>query len=573
MDKRQNKTSRRACAFCRKRKLRCDRANPCGSCQKFGFECQYICVPDGRVSKSVSKSSRVNQLENRLYNVEQLLQSTSQDSGQIMNLSPNESLYRQIDDLAALSSSTIRSLEQAFFDFVHPVISLIHRGSYMESKATTPCYLTHAIWALGALNSEVHTGWSEQLYYSSRQKLEEAELKDRRFDRVTLAQAQAVILISYYELHQGFFHRSWISIAKAVRLVQVMKLHRLDGISQFRHSLESISTPKVITEAETKRRAFWHTFLLDRYCFVSTGSPTLIQEKDIYTYLPASDDAFAKSFEERYVVLQDALTTTTINQPLCSFAALVILLCQSISKLRSLDQYEMHIDATESLHNDLHSKSDLLQTALGTVYRVPKNLGIETSLLDPSLAYLHTATSTSTITLHIAARALAQDNVPLPESWPPDNKQCLEAATNITNVLEITNSWDLRSYHFLTLYSIYSAVAAFANSWLVNPQPSYKRSLRFLLNKLESFKPRIRLAHILLQDIDTEFPELQHRLRAQGESANSQSALCLDWEAQVVTHEHNKAFDFSDAQEHDPFLGDTNNWCLDEDHLYLNVFT
>ncbi len=58
-------------------------------------------------------------------------------------------------------------------------------------------------------------------------------------------------------------------------------------------------------------------------------------------------------------------------------------------------------------------------------------------------------------------------------------------------------------------------MAVFAASWLTDRQPSHKKSLRFLLGLLESFKEKVRLAQILLQDIDAEFPELQNLLGAQ----------------------------------------------------------
>lgn len=172
--------------------------------------------------------------------------------------------------------------EHAYFDFIHPVVNLIHQGRYFDSRTAPPCYLKQAIWALGALKSEAQSGLSDRLYRSSRKALEETELQDRRFDRVILAQAQTVILIASYELHQGHFHAAWMSIAKAVRLVQVMKLHRLDGIVKLRDPILVLSdNAPSFAELEEMRRAFWQTFLLDRYSAISTGSPPLLHEKDV----------------------------------------------------------------------------------------------------------------------------------------------------------------------------------------------------------------------------------------------------------------------------------------------------
>lgn len=225
------------------------------------------------------------------------------------------------------------SREQAFFDFIHPVINLIHQRTYIESRSTIPCYLRHAIWSLGALKSEAHLGWSERLYQSSRRKLEEAELKDRRFDGVILAQAQTVILIAVYELHQGYFHVAWMSIARAVRLVQVMKLHRLDGISQLRNpTLRLIDAREKITESEEMRRAFWHTFLMNRYSSISTGSPPLIQEKDAsFTFIDTT-----------YRLNMHRSTLTCPRLMMHSLEALTsnLCYCQTLLEIRSANHYQ-----------------------------------------------------------------------------------------------------------------------------------------------------------------------------------------------------------------------------------------
>lgn len=62
-------SGRMACAFCRKRKLRCNREVPkCDSCLKFGYDCEY--APPKESSKKDPKSgptpSHVKKFEDRL---------------------------------------------------------------------------------------------------------------------------------------------------------------------------------------------------------------------------------------------------------------------------------------------------------------------------------------------------------------------------------------------------------------------------------------------------------------------------------------------------------------------------
>lgn len=166
---------------------------------------------------------------------------------------------------------------------MNPVINIIHQTKYQSSNSV-PLYLQHVIWALGALNLETSYDSAEKLYRSSRRKLEEAELEDTLLDRATLYQAQAFILIAFYELHQGYLHRAWMSIARAVTIVQVLKLHQMDVIPQNLRLASGLSrTSTNVIDQEERRRAFWQTFLLDRYNSVSTGAPTLIQERDVRT--------------------------------------------------------------------------------------------------------------------------------------------------------------------------------------------------------------------------------------------------------------------------------------------------
>lgn len=107
----------------------------------------------------------------------------------------------------------------------------------------------------------------------------------------------------------------------------------------------------------------------------------------------------------------------------------------------------------------------------------------------------------------------------------------------------------------------------------MEPQKSYERSLRFLLNTLESFKQRIRLAHILLQDIDAEFPGLRHRLSAQEDSSVPQRPLLVGSESQTSTIEHIMDSHFANPQNSDVFFADATISGLDEDYMYTGALT
>ncbi|CZR61496.1 uncharacterized protein PAC_11393 [Phialocephala subalpina] len=579
MSQSHNHSTRRACTFCRKRKLRCSRDDPCSSCQKFGFKCQYSTKAEGLVRRTSTKVSRVHQLESRLGHVEQLLQSATQN-GVPGDVEPSHTIclarYGESDEVADLDASTTSLLEQAFFDFVSPVINIIHQIKYTEStmNASTipPSYLRHAICALGALKLEAQPHWSERLYHSSRRKLEEVELKDCRLDRVNLFQCQAWVLIALYELERGYFHRESMSTARAVQMVHLLKLHRHDALSRTHDpTLILVNTAKDITEAEERRRVFWQAFLLDRYNSVSLSTPPLIQENNICTYLPASNDAFVGGVEEEYFLLSEALKTKN-RQRISSYAASVVLLSRAVTKLTDLESCDI-ATTTDELMDVASLKENTLRSALTTSYNVPEYLDLSASLLDPSIAYLYTATPTATIIVHRTARFRDNNSN---NTMPTDILQhsrtlCLEAASTITMIMEITSGWDPRSYHFLIVYSIYCAAYVFATSWLEDQRPAYEKSLRFLLRLLETFKQHIQLAQTMLRDIDDDFPALQNRLNSRDRPSGAMQQGSFQFASSEPVFDLSRSgahLDLPRMSEYGSLFEDTGIWNTEEDLLF-----
>lgn len=140
--------------------------------------------------------------------------------------------------------------------------------------------------ALAAPASSIYSSLRETLYQSARKLLQDFELNDQSLDKVTLPQAQTWLLISTYEMLHGFIQRSLMSTSRAVRLVQMMRLHRVDAPNLNRDPIpDALGVPKDWTETEERRRLFWATFLMDRYAGISMGWPTLIDSRDV-SYFP-----------------------------------------------------------------------------------------------------------------------------------------------------------------------------------------------------------------------------------------------------------------------------------------------
>jgi hypothetical protein len=69
-----------------------------------------------------------------------------------------------------------------------------------------------------------------------------------------------------------------MSAAKAVRMVGMMGLHRLDSTLSEDEApvLPMIPPPRSWAELEERRRLFWACFCVDSYGSISAGWPTLV---------------------------------------------------------------------------------------------------------------------------------------------------------------------------------------------------------------------------------------------------------------------------------------------------------
>lgn len=142
-----------------------------------------------------------------------------------------------------------------------------------------PVALRYAIWTLAASVSDEFANLQSHFYRSARKYLEDGELSGHGENIINIAASQAWSLIACYEFKLMYFPRAWMSTGRAVRLVQMMGMHRLDGAGV--DVKQCLPPPKDWTEKEERRRTFWVAFCVDRYASIGTGWPMTIDEKDV----------------------------------------------------------------------------------------------------------------------------------------------------------------------------------------------------------------------------------------------------------------------------------------------------
>lgn len=149
----------------------------------------------------------------------------------------------------------------------------------MPPNMRPPTHLRYAIWTMAASVSDEHSGLQTHFYKRARKYIEEAELKGHGESIISVASSQTWSLIACYEFKLMYFPRAWLSTGRAVRLAQMMGMHRLDGVGL--DVKQCLPAPKDWIEREERRRTFWISFCIDRYASIGTGWPMTVEEKDV----------------------------------------------------------------------------------------------------------------------------------------------------------------------------------------------------------------------------------------------------------------------------------------------------
>ncbi|KAF2691293.1 hypothetical protein K458DRAFT_69880 [Lentithecium fluviatile CBS 122367] len=553
-----NKPKRIACVLCRKRKLRCDGARPtCGTCKRLSHDCAY----DEVRKKSGPKRGYVKLLEARLQQVETLLKNqetpdvnkdaSRQDSTTayvattLQQPLPNSSNdFLGAPDKAPLSISpgpdsfqnggtsahtaegefpwemiglgldeplppqdVMDDLYQIYFVKIHQSFPIIHKPRFMAAMNLAPhmrppVCLRYIMWTLAAAVTDKYDALQEHFYQRARKYAQSDEMKGHGESTITLAHCQAWILMGAYEFKQMYFPRAWLSAGRAVRLAQMMQLHRLDGVGL--DVKQCLPPPKDWTEREERRRTFWMAYCIDRYASIGTGWPMTIDERDILTNLPASEDAFEKSKPMPTGSLDQAMTPNGVSS-LQSFGGIVL-----TATLFGRNLLHLHRPGPDDRDDDLDGgfwtrhrniEGILLQTSLG----LPDHLRLPSGLSDPNTIFMNMNIHTSVICLHQAAIFKA-DKYRLPVNVSNESKiRCVTAAAEIASLMRMISHLDLATMNPFISFCVYVAARVFVQYLKTRPKDQQMNSsLQFLLQAMQALRRKNPLTESFLVQLDLD---------------------------------------------------------------------
>ena len=483
-----------ACILCRKRKLKCDGSRPaCGTCSRLGHNCEY----SEERKKSGPKRGYVKLLEARLKQVENLLetrdpnattsptisQPTSNQADQLRmpaehvpdlqqssmeGVIPDDSFIdpalNSLPDFGISSSDefswemiglgleeslpsqeAIDELNQVYFEKIHPSIPMMHRARFLASMDLAPhmrpCVaLRYAMWTHACSVTSKYSAYTEHFYQRARKYAEQDEMRSHGENMITLGHCQAWTLIGAYEFKLMYFPRAWMSIGRASRLALMMGLHRQDRVGL--DVKQTLPPPRDWIDREERRRTFWMAFCQDRYASIGTGWPMGMDERDILTNLPASDQAFLTGRQEHTAQLADVLGGDRTDE-ISSFSGVILL-----ATLYGRNLTHLHRPSEGDNDHDLNGEfwkrhRDLDNVLLNISLSMPAAIRLPAAINDPNAVFCNMNVHTASICLHQAAIFKADKNR-LPAQISAESKRrCIVAADQVTNIMKMISHIDL----------------------------------------------------------------------------------------------------------------------------------
>lgn len=183
-----------------------------------------------------------------------------------------------------------------------------------------------------------------------------------------------------------------------------------------------------------------------------------VDERDILTDLPASEESFEMSKSEQMLSLAESMSPSGASK-LSSFGGVVLMAC-----LFGRNLIHLHRPDSDDRDHDLNGEfwkrhRNMDNILLNTALSMPSHLKLPCGLSNPNIVFTNMNIHTSTICLHQAAIYKADKNH-LPASISAESKvRCINAANEIATVMRMISHMDLSSVRFLVQVPINANMA------------------------------------------------------------------------------------------------------------------
>ncbi|KAF5678645.1 hypothetical protein FCIRC_6419 [Fusarium circinatum] len=229
-----------SCSLCRRRKAKCSRDQPCGTCIKLGAECIY----DQEKSKPGMRAGAIETLTQRVATLENMFVGQGVLWQQIWNSikQPNNQQYGQTPDS-------------------HPDDPRLQNAPELRTQYSTSCRQTVILASMESFSVE---------------------------------NLQAMTICAFDIIGSGRGPSAWSIVGSMSRTVEQLRLSTEEEETQSHQSRSKALIERVAflppastwAEVEERRRIFWNVFLMDRFCSICTGWNLSLTSADVTRRLP-----------------------------------------------------------------------------------------------------------------------------------------------------------------------------------------------------------------------------------------------------------------------------------------------
>ncbi|RSM21058.1 hypothetical protein CDV31_000106 [Fusarium ambrosium] len=527
--------SRLSCTPCRQKKLKCDRVLPqCGRCARAGEECSF---PTGRkVNKG--KRKQVRELEEKLFQLEGRIQTLSageatlsQETGTFTGTAtfsrspalddngggvgivepqgegqpPSQDVADEDHDehspTVVASTELLEELTAIYFDKLSHATPMIQRSRYLSSLrlppgSQPPACLQHMISATGASIIPTHASLAASLYKRGRALAEEDEMRDQQDLPIGVGHVQSWLLIANFEAINANFSRACVSLGRAIRMAQMLNLHQLDRGNNNPPSIfpTTIQPPQDWIKLEERRRTWWVAYVSDRVVFATSGIPALIDDQDIFTLLPVSEEAFQDGSPEPTTTLRDAMRK--IDTTPSTFGARVMAASLFYQASKTAPQPnsdnpddDEYCQRLQGIDHGLSALTDMLPANL----QLPENAECQHAIFVNIL--IHTATMCLHKTAAQKAKCLQGPEAELLAR--ESHNRMFAAAVKVLDVFQHTRDLVMALKNPIQDYTAYIAALVFLQDFSVGRSEQSRCDTLFLFGILRTAGEIHAVAHML----------------------------------------------------------------------------
>ncbi|KAK9320415.1 fungal-specific transcription factor domain-containing protein [Lipomyces orientalis] len=413
--------------------------------------------------------------------------------------------------------SMMDELHAIYFESQHAFTPMIHKPRYLASlnyppHLQPPLYLRYSVWTTAAAMSSKYRQYAGVFYSRARKYLEQVQMRGHGENVATLAFTQAWVLIAMYEYRVMYFPRAWLSAGTACRSAIMLQTNVMDrsmtGVKQ------CLPPPSDSIEIEERRRTFWCAFCADRYASVGTGWPLIIDEVDISTQLPISDNAFENGVEEATCSLATALDPTGAKyiRKLSVFAAHILVVAMFGRIHGHLHRGDAATGELGSIPPNFFERFRYLDNTIHTIMlSLPNHIKRPMGPMSPPGAELIMSIHASSICLHQATIFRTRKSPNHQPEFETSKQRCLQAASEITKVMQSCSHFDMATFNAFMSFCVYIAARCFVQALRTSPDgldPATRARLDFLLTALDNMKEDVPIAQSFLLQLEVDMANL-----------------------------------------------------------------